>query len=42
MAVATTDRWLLLLAVVSAAATSGKHERWRVGGQVVEKERPKP
>uniref|UniRef100_A0A804RA11 Cupin type-1 domain-containing protein n=1 Tax=Zea mays TaxID=4577 RepID=A0A804RA11_MAIZE len=39
MAVATTARWLLLLAVVSAAAASGKHERWRVGGQVVEKER---
>ncbi|PWZ07277.1 Vicilin-like seed storage protein [Zea mays] len=39
MAVATTARWLLLLAIVSAAAASGKHERWRVGGQVVEKER---
>lgn len=47
MAVATTARWLLplllLAAVVSAAAaasgTKKQHERWRVGGQVVEKER---
>jgi mannose-6-phosphate isomerase-like protein (cupin superfamily) len=43
MAGEATARWLVLLLVAvlasAAASASGKHERWRVGGQVVEKER---